>query len=312
MFTDNELRILLIGKTGHGKSTAGNALLKSDAFRVSPFSGSETTKSKYASSTRKTKRIIVVDTPGMFDTRNVDSEAIDEKSRMEIIRACILLSPGFHAVIIAIKAGERFTKENQESINIYHNLFGDDFWKYTFLLITYWDLMEANKVKFEEYLEKANDDFKTVLCLCDHKCYPMGKNKADKQAKTVIDEIEANVERFDGGYCSDDLFKPLEALLSMWKRNKFHRVFEISAEKFKTELPKSLNEASRKLTIKDAFKCLTSELEALASNELRDDEQKDIEERRAKLSAKGEGCALDYLVMVVWGNFSSLFDEKSL
>ena len=312
LFTDNELRILLIGKTGHGKSTAGNALLKTDAFRTSHFSGSETTKSQYASSTHKTKRIVVVDTPGMFDTRHVDSEAINEKSRMEIMRACYLLSPGFHAAVIAVNAAEKFTKENQETINIYHNLFGDDFWNYTFLLLTHWDLMEAKKVKFEEYLENANDDFKAVLCLCEGKCYPIGQKKTKQQAKTVIDGIKANMERFGGGCFSDVLFNQLEMLHSIWKQDKFHRVFEISAERLRTESLTSLNETSRKLTIEDALKLLTSEIEDLSSDELREGEQNDKEERRAKVSAEGEGRAFDYLVYlvkVVWGNFSSLFES---
>ena len=286
---------MLIGKTGQGKSSAGNALLnsKTPQFHVSHFSESETTKSKYASTARKKKAtVVVVDTPGMFDTRNAKPEGIDANIRKELSRACLLLSPGLHAVILVIKAGERFTRETKNTIEIYQSMFGEDVWNYTFLLITHWDQMEEKRIRFDEYKENATADLKEVLGKCNGKCYPIGNRKARKQAKHVILKIEENVKIFGGGCFTNDLTENIENLLNEWiKRESSTAISEPSEE---TKVKTLLDEPSQELTQEACNPLRSAETKARSkksrSDELRTNNPVNTEERRARLSRGGSAA----------------------
>lgn len=117
----------MIGKSGHGKSTTGNGILRRKAFPVSHFSESETSESKYASTTQKNKTFVSL-THRVYSIQETSRlrGAKSKKITLELIRACALLFPGFHAIIFVMKAGERYTHENKKAVAIYQQLFGDE------------------------------------------------------------------------------------------------------------------------------------------------------------------------------------------
>ncbi|PKY29395.1 hypothetical protein RhiirB3_417966 [Rhizophagus irregularis] len=153
--------ILLIGKTGAGKSTLGNLLLKTSEFEnptfpVSSSFSSVTKQSGFATIQIDNKTYNVIDTPGIFDTDNPNEVTLEEIART--IRKC---SYGIKAILFVIEA-KRFTIEQKEMVNKIKLLLGDEALQY---MITVFSFCDKKQTENLENFKKSswNKEIKTFV-----------------------------------------------------------------------------------------------------------------------------------------------------
>ncbi|GLJ16888.1 hypothetical protein SUGI_0291350 [Cryptomeria japonica] len=181
--------LVLIGRTGNGKSSTANSILGRNEFA----SESSTTCCQLGQCEWKDGRTInVVDTPGLFD-RNA-SKFTDR----EIVKCIQLARDGVHAFILVLSIKNRFTEEEADILDILQMLFGPKSINYMIIVFTGADDLEINSsYTFEDYVNASTLDLKGLIRRCNSRVVLFDNTtvltaKMDHQITKLMEMVDRN------------------------------------------------------------------------------------------------------------------------
>ncbi|XP_039897064.1 GTPase IMAP family member 7-like isoform X2 [Simochromis diagramma] len=206
-------RIVVLGKTGAGKSSFAKTLCGEPVFEVDHTAESGTQKCQAKFMSVGGRMVLFIDTPGFIDT---DRPGEDMKS--EILKCITECAPGPHVLLIVLKV-EKYTDHEKAVIDKINQYFSDEALRFTIIIFTHGDQLPEG-TKIEEFV-KQSEALGDVIKKCGGCCHVIDNkywknNQGDEyrsnqyQVAELLKTIDEIIEANKGGYFTNEMLQEVK------------------------------------------------------------------------------------------------------
>lgn len=227
------------------------------------------------------RKILIVDTPGIFDTTQ-----FNKKIQTEIKRCIRFTSPGPHAFILVLRISRYIDEQN--IVQHFVDAFGENIFQYFIILFTNKDYLDEEGRTLDDHIKSVPATLQTFIEKCGRRVIAFNNklkgDEGDEQVRELLSMILKNVEQNNGECYSNEMYIETEKLLRE-REDEIHR-------KARMERDKKLN--AMKDTLIEEFSKEAEKNKTKTAEEFQKWQEEYMKHQENKIKAKEEQLQKEY------------------